>query len=645
MTKRLNSSRFTAPLGVALAALLLGCSGQIDAPQTTPPGTGGSGVGAAGGSAGSGVGGSAGSGVGGSAGLPGAGGTAGLGAGGAGGAGGTGGAPPLNGPCSVPDASAVTTQKRLVRLTDNQLVNTYTALFGDSTAMFMGEEILPATQRAFPPLATIGTKIDQGAWDLRSRAAKRARTHVAANVGTLTACGPTPTDAACGLNAMLAFAEKAYRRPLNPTETASYQQMWTELTTTNAGSVAQALEYGYSAVLMSPGFLYRTETGGDFATEGLISPYELASELSYFLTDGPPDTELLAAATAAAATATPLDAATVRTHARRILEKQVARDNLEAAMIGYFQLTTVPTVIINADSIPGFNLTPGVKNSMYREAEEFFKNTLWQGTLGDLVTSRRTWINNQVAPIYGVTVPSDDVNVFSEVMLPADRAGLLTLTPFLAAKSRPTRTSVVGRGLAVNAALICAENPLFPEDDPDVAAAISNQEGWDEKRKADFRAADPTCGGCHGQFDAMGLVLEHYDSIGRYREMDPTGKPIDLAWTTSTMAEAFDYDQNADGVAERTQVNSAVTLAQVLLRDQPAWGSNALTRCMTLNLINYALADESQGSARATNGVPTDSCAVRAVTDQFAAAADKSFSSLLVEIAASETLRSRKPGM
>jgi hypothetical protein len=57
------------------------------------------------------------------------------------------------------------------------------------------------------------------------------------------------------------------------------------------------------------------------------------------------------------------------------------------------------------------------------------------------------------------------------------------------------------------------------------------------------------------------------------------------------------------------------------------------------------LADESQGSARAPGGVPTDSCAVRAVTDAFATSNDKSFTSLLAEIAASDTLLSRTPGM
>jgi hypothetical protein len=66
---------------------------------------------------------------------------------------------------------------------------------------------------------------------------------------------------------------------------------------------------------------------------------------------------------------------------------------------------------------------------------------------------------------------------------------------------------------------------------------------------------------------------------------------------------------------------------------------------MALNFINYALADESQGSARASGGVPTDSCAVRAVTNAFGTASDKSFTTLLAEIAASETLAHRLPGM
>jgi hypothetical protein len=533
----------------------------------------------------------------------------------------------------------ITTEKRLVRLTDRQLVSAYTALFADAApAMFMAEEIEPATSRSFPPLSTIGTTIDESAWALRRRAAERARIHVATNVDTLAPCGATPTDSACGLAAVLAFAEKAYRRPLDSTETASYETLWTTVTATGV-SVADAIGYGYSAVLVAPGFLFRTETGGDFTTEGAVTPYELASQLSYFLTDGPPDAELLAAAAS-----NQLDDDAVRAHARRLLEGQETRENLEAVMVSYFALGNVQSTVISPEAIPGFEFTVGVRNSMYREAQEFLKNTLWQGTLGDLVSSRRTWINSALAPIYGVTVPSDDVNVFSEVALPSDRAGLLTLSPFLTSVSRPGGVSVISRGLSVTAKFVCATLPLFPEGLVDPEVPDTSQ--WSEKQKADYRLQEADCGDCHRLFDPMGLALENYDALGRYRTEDHSGRPIDVAWTTGTLPETFDYDQDGDGDSEPTVTNSAVTLAEALLRERAAWGgSDAITRCMAMNLISYALADESHGSVRSSDGDPPNSCAVRAVTDRFLATTDKSFTSLLVEIAASETLRVRKPGM
>jgi hypothetical protein len=233
-------------------------------------------------------------------------------------------------------------------------------------------------------------------------------------------------------------------------------------------------------------------------------------------------------------------------------------------------------------------------------------------------------------------------------MLPEDRRGLLTLAPFLTSRTRPTGASVVGRGIAVNAALVCSVNPPFPEGDQNVLDAIAAQEGWSEKQKADFRAdpANGACAGCHAQFDAMGMVLEHYDAIGRYRTTDLEGHTIDPAWTTSRLPENFDYDTNADGTVDPISVSSPAELATALLRDYPAFGnSNALTRCMAMNIINFALADESQGSARAPMpDHPTTSCAVRAVTDQFVTS-DKSFSALVREIAASDTLSIRSPGM
>jgi hypothetical protein len=564
-----------------------------------------------------------------------------------GGSGGMGGKPTVDPTTCL--AEPVTTQKRLVRLTDNQVVNTYQALFKEAApAMFKDEAITPANLRDFPPLATLGKNLGQSDFDLRDRASKRAMTYVGSTLATLTPCGATPADAQCGLAAVLDFAKSAYRRPLTAEETASYQTLWSELTTANGGSVAEAIEHGYEAVLLSPGFLYRTEVGDGWTTEGPLTSYELASELSYFLADGPPDQELLAAAAANQLADPVAGKDALRAHARRILGTAAAQANIEAAMISYFQLTKVPGVVIDRQTVEGLEVTDGLKNSMLREAEEFLKRTLWQGSLGDLLTSRRTWINTQLAPVYGLTLPGGDANTFTEVMLGEDRAGLLTLSPFLTSKSRPDGTSVVGRGLALNAALVCAENPPFPEGSAVVEDAIASQSEWTEKQKADFRA-DPTkgvtCAGCHRQFDAMGLVLENYDAVGRWRTRDPKGNAIDLAWTTSKLPPSFAYDQDGDGVADPAIISGPLGLAQALLRDEPAWGSNALTRCMALNFLNYALVDESQGSARAVGGKPTDSCAVRAVTNSFSSVSEKTFTSLLAEIAASDTLAHRLPGM
>jgi hypothetical protein len=618
--------RFITPLCAALSALgpLAGCAGKSDlrgsggsGPEAT--GAGGMGAGTAAGAAGYGDAGAGGS-------------TAGTGGAENGGSSGTG--------ATGCEDTPVTTQKRLVPLSDSQLFTSYTALFADdAAAMFVEEDSELVTARAFPPLWASGPTIGQGAWDLRRRVAERARTHVTTNVDAFTPCGATPADAACGLEAVLAFAEKAYRRPLNPTETASYQTLWEEVTTTPGISVADAIGYGYSAVLVSPGFMFRTETGGDFTTEGAVTPYELASELSHFLTNGPPDAELLAAAAS-----DELDGAAVRAHARRILEGQSAREHLELVMGSYFQLGVVPSVIIDPGAVPGLDFTQGVRNSMYREAQEFLKNTLWQGSLGDLATSRRTWINSLLAPIYGVTAPSNDVNVFSEVTLPADRAGLLTLSPYLTSRSSASGPSVVHRGLSVGS-LVCFQLPPFPEGEFEHAPPPGSED-WSQKEKSDYRLQDDACRDCHREIDGMGLALENYDAVGRYRTEDPTGRAIDLAWTTGRMPALFDYDQDGDGVPDPTVTNGAVTLAEAMLRDQPErGGSNAFTRCTAMNLINYALTELSQGSAQALKGEPANSCAVRAVTDQFVTDTDKSFTSLLVEIAASDTLRLRRPGM
>jgi hypothetical protein len=180
------------------------------------------------------------------------------------------------------------------------------------------------------------------------------------------------------------------------------------------------------------------------------------------------------------------------------------------------------------------------------------------------------------------------------------------------------------RGLIVNAALACQMNPPFPEGEnfpdtmPDPDAS--------ERDKAAWRAAEPLCAGCHLQFDAYGIALDSFDGVGRVRATDPEGRPIDPA---VNLPEIFE-NQMVSGPAEMSAVIA---------------NSRVYRACLAMNYMNYALSDESQGSARATSPEqPAASCHVDEVVRAFDASGDRSFSNLLVEITRSRLLRLRQGG-
>src|SRR5215510_5401865 len=120
------------------------------------------------------------------------------------------------------------------------------------------------------------------------------------------------------------------------------------------------MQYGIYGVLSSPSFLYRTEYGTDPLADGPLTPYEIAQELSYFVADAPPDTELLAAAAAKTTANQGFTSDEIRTHITRLLGMPSARANLEAAMIAYFQMPGIPSVVIDAPSVPGVMVTGGL---------------------------------------------------------------------------------------------------------------------------------------------------------------------------------------------------------------------------------------------------------------------------------------------
>src|SRR5260370_21089360 len=212
----------------------------------------------------------------------------GSGAGGSGVTGGPGAGAGPHTPCTTkapPDA-------RVVRLNFGQMANTLRTQIGPDA--LKGVSLDSPHKREFQALFAEGDLIN-------TQILQKSVSWIESAVGTLTdatqftrvtGCAAPITDA-CASAFITSFAEKAYRRPLTTDETASLTKLYSDL---KAGGSRpdETTRYTIQATFLAPQALYRTE----FGKPGGLSDYEMASELSYFLTDAPPDAPLLAAAKA-----------------------------------------------------------------------------------------------------------------------------------------------------------------------------------------------------------------------------------------------------------------------------------------------------------------------------------------------------------
>ena len=322
--------------------------------------------------------------------------------------------------------------------------------------------------------------ITDAAWTTGDQIAQAVGQYVFDNFATVTKCTQTGTALdTCAQTWLRTLAVAAWRRPLIADETTAFNQLYTDLKDpAKVGLTSQqATQFSVYGILEAPQFLYRTEFGSSATAAGALALDQLASELSYFLTDGPPDATLLSAAANNQLT----NAAQVARRSIASWQRTAARTNLHAAMFGYFAIPNIETVVIDTNaSRPG---TMACATRWSTETDLFLQDTLWNGKVTELLTSKTSFINSTLASFYGSATPAAgtaDPDGFGKVMLPATRAGILTQGGFLVARARPMAGSVVGRGLLVNAAFLCATQPGIS-----VAAGRHDHHGPDDARRSD----------------------------------------------------------------------------------------------------------------------------------------------------------------
>ena len=281
------------------------------------------------------------------------------------------------------------------------------------------------------------------------------------------------------------------------------------------------------AILVSPQFLFITPEAESEPETGLVplDDFQLAARLSYLLWSTQPDAELAALADAGKLK----DPAVLDRQVRRLLAHPKARalfDGFGAQWLGVGKLATKT---FDAAKFPQMNA--GLRAAMYDEARLLFDSIVRENrSLVSFVDCDYTFLNGTLAAIYGMESEVVGGEMRRVQLRNQNRGGILGMPGILATTSFPNRTSPVNRGVWVLEQLLGEHVPPPPANVPSLEkqdkASIAN---LTLRQRTELHRTNTVCMSCHKVLDPIGFGLENFDAIGRWREQDESGGPIDAA--------------------------------------------------------------------------------------------------------------------
>ncbi len=330
-------------------------------------------------------------------------------------------------------------------------------------------------------------------------------------------------EAQCAEKILSTLARRAYRRPVTEADIQTLMRFYED--GRRKGGFERGIQAAMERVLVAPEFLFRIERGPADASPGTVfrlSDVELASRLSFFLWSSIPDEELLEVAELG------------RLKEPRVLAQQVRRmlaDARATALVNNFagQWLLVRNVRLAA---PDPNLFPAfddnLKDALTREMELFFESQFREDrSVLDLLRADYTYVNDRLADHYGI--PNIQGSHFRRVVLTdPSRFGLLGKGSVLLVTSYAHRTSPVVRGKWILENLLGVPPPPPPPDVPDLKENDESTPTSLRERMEQHRAS-PVCASCHSQMDPLGFTLENFDAVGRWRDLDDGGNPVDAS--------------------------------------------------------------------------------------------------------------------
>ena len=332
------------------------------------------------------------------------------------------------------------------------------------------------------------------------------------------------SEASCAVDILAGLARRAYRRPTTAADVATLMSFY------ETGRAERGFEGGIQKaverLLVAPEFLFRVERDPVDVAAGAayrLTDLELASRLSFFLWSGIPDDELLDTAEAGQLS----EPDELERQVRRMLADPRATALVDNFASQWLQLRRIRGVTPDADIFYDFD--ENLRADMERETTLFLESQLREDRgLLELLTADYTFVNERLARHYGI--PGIYGERFRRVAVdPAQRGGLLGHASLLTLTAYPNRTSPVLRGKWVLDNVLGMPPPEPPADVPALEENHGGRQVLSMRDRMEQHRANPACASCHRVMDPPGFVLENYDAIGRWRDADEAGAPVDTA--------------------------------------------------------------------------------------------------------------------
>jgi hypothetical protein len=344
------------------------------------------------------------------------------------------------------------------------------------------------------------------------------------------------------LRALFQFADRAWRRPLTPHQRRSLAELYHELRA-GRGRPEEALDHDQAVrmvlarILVAPSFLYRVERPAAGETPQPLDNWELASRLSYFLWASMPDERLRSLADEGKLTQPELLAA----EARRMLQDERVRGLATEFACQWLDVRHFD--VFDGKSERYFPTFADLRDEMYEETVRFLTDLFQRdGSVLELLAADHTFVNEALARHYEIPGVTGEAWRRIDGVQAYGRGGILGMASTLAKQSGASRTSPILRGNWIVEVLLGEKLPKPPKNVPQLPESETDTDGLTVRELVERHRSVAQCAVCHERIDPFGLALEKFDAIGRRRDHDLAGRPVDASTRLADGTEFADLE-------------------------------------------------------------------------------------------------------